>query len=179
MQRLVASDIQIMTGAVSAIDRNRASLSLRPIAFKRPSAIRAARNISGVDMAMRNSCSETTWSAELAPANGPRPWTAPEIDMIATIRREMLTPSGPKRMAAQRRSGRGRYTRAGTLPSPALGQLKTRAQMAINRQTIRQISTRRGTKTTLGAVYATPMQRRIAGAKGKNATGLERNQTRQ
>jgi hypothetical protein len=67
-----------------------------------------ARNISGMDIVIRNNCSDSTPSPARAPANGPCPRTAPEIDTSATMRREVLTPAGPNRTAAQRRSGSGR-----------------------------------------------------------------------
>src|SRR5262245_26322370 len=120
-----------MTGAVSAIERNRASLSLRTFVLTRPSTINAATNISGTDMAIRNSWSETTGFSELVAANRPRPWTAPAMEVNATNRIAVLTPGGPNRKAAQSTNGSGRYTRAGMLV-PAVGQRKTRAQTAIN-----------------------------------------------
>ena len=93
--------------------------------FALRSSMSVARNISGMDIVIRNNCSDSTLSSALAPANGPRPCTAPEIDRNATMRRDVLTPAGPNRTAARRRSGSGRYTSAGTSPSVAVDPLKT------------------------------------------------------
>src|SRR5262249_8576344 len=153
--------IQISTGAVSASVRNRASLSPRTFVFSRRSSIRAARNISGMEIVIRNKCSASTFSVGLLVAKGPCPWIAPEIDKNATINRDVLTPSGPNRTAAQRRNGRGRYTSAGTLPSTGVGQKKTPTPIAISPQPSRQASIAR--EALLRVVRAAVIQVRIAG----------------
>ena len=107
------------------------------------SSTSVARNISGMAIVMRNSCSDSTLSSALPPAKGPRPCTAPEIDKNATMRRDVLTPTGPNRTAARRKSGSGRYTSAGMPPPAAVGPLKTRTLIASSPQPIRQASTQR------------------------------------
>ena len=93
----------------------------------------------------------------------------------------MLTPTGPNRTAAQRRSGSGRYTSAGMLPSPAVGQAKTRTLTATSPPPIRQASIQRaGDAFPWGArALAIQVQVRIAGASIRYARASERNQTRQ
>ena len=133
VQSLSAPDIQMSTGAPSAIERKRASLSLSMLARWRRSSMSVARNISGTDIVTRNNWSASTLSTGVLTANGPRPWTAPEIDRDATTRSDVLTPAGPNRTAAQRRNGRGRYTSSGNPALPRVRPLKTRTPIATDR----------------------------------------------
>jgi hypothetical protein len=73
VQSLSGPDIQISTGVVSAMERKRASLSVRAFVFWRRSSMSVARNISGMDTVIRNSWSESTLSVEALTAKGPRP----------------------------------------------------------------------------------------------------------
>src|SRR5262249_58860467 len=97
----------------------------------------------------------------------------------ATVRSEALTPGGPKRIAAQSRKGRGKYTRTGTLASADSGQMNTRMLTASNPQPIRQASMLRARDASLSMVGAAANNVMIAGASVKNATLSERNHARQ
>jgi hypothetical protein len=73
LRSLSGSAIQASTGAVSAIDRNLASLSRRTFVLARRSSINAAMSISGSEITTRNSWRERTFSPGVLAANGPRP----------------------------------------------------------------------------------------------------------
>jgi hypothetical protein len=167
------------TGALSAIERNRSSLSRSALVRARRSATSAARNMSGVEATARNNCNASTLASALAMTKGPRPWTTPEIDRSATIRSAALTPGGPKRTAAQSRSGKGRYTSVGTLPSVAGGRRKTPTLTASSPPAIRQASTTRAPDGLPETARTAPMDVRSAGATVRKASPSDRNQTRQ
>ena len=77
-----------------------------PSLFRR-SSTSAAMSINGREIAIRNICSDNTFSAGDCETNGPRPAIAFERDRNATIRRDKHNPPGPNRTAAHSRNGSG------------------------------------------------------------------------
>jgi hypothetical protein len=71
-QSVFVSEIQIITGAVSAIERKRVSLSLKALVALGPSSVGASRDNCGIDAASRKNWSDTQGSSTSAGTRFPQ-----------------------------------------------------------------------------------------------------------
>src|SRR5208282_676548 len=94
-------------------NRKRSSLSPSSSWATLRSSTRTAKTKKGPEVQNKNNCSDKTRLMGSASVKGPRPWTAPQMDIRAMIVAEEPTPAEPKRNADQTRNGTRKYRSAG------------------------------------------------------------------
>src|SRR5437762_3485334 len=120
LHSLSGPDIQMRTGAASAVIRKRSSLSRSSVSVVARSSINAAKNNSGTDRTIRNIWIPSALCSADPAENGPCPRAVLQMAAKVMIEIAVVAPNEPNRNAAHRSNGTGRKSKAESAPDPTL-----------------------------------------------------------